>query len=66
MNLNEYMKKNKIKIDDMAKDLGITYMYLSNIKLGKRKPSKALAEKIELVTGGEITAEQLRGDHEKN
>ena len=60
MSLDEYMRLNDISLDHMAKQLGIAYMYVSALKRGVRRPSKDLALRIELITGGQVTMEELR------
>ena len=61
MTLREYMFRNRITCETMARQLGIHSMYLSAIKNNKRKPSLDLAIKIEMITGGEVTTNELRG-----
>lgn len=62
MELRDYMHFNKLSCPAMAKDLGIHAVYLSAIKNGKRKPGYELAMKIELLTGGQVTSKELRGN----
>jgi DNA-binding transcriptional regulator YdaS (Cro superfamily) len=66
MTLDEYIKANDMRMQDMANELGIAYMYLSSIRRRFRRPSRELANKIELMTGGQVTAEELRRRNEKN
>lgn len=61
MELRDYMHYNKITCEIMSKQLGIHCVYLNAIKNKKRKPSLELAEKIEILTGGEVTVKELRG-----
>lgn len=61
MTLREYMIANKITCAAMANDLNVHPMYLNSIKCGKRKPSVQLAIQIELISGGEVTVNDLRG-----
>lgn len=60
MELRDYMHFNRITIEQMAKQLAVHPMYLSSIKNKKRKPSEDLAEKIEILTGGEVTVKEIR------
>lgn len=64
MNINQYMKKYKMKNHDFAKFIGIAQGYLSQIRHGDRKPSRYLALIIESKTNGEIKAKDLRSDIE--
>lgn len=66
MTLDEYIKANDLRMQDMADQLNIAYMYLSSIRRRFRRPSRELAMKIELMTGGQVTAEELRRRYEKN
>lgn len=43
----------------MAKELGVSVNHFSLVVRGHRKPSVALAIKIEEVTRGEVTKEEL-------
>lgn len=61
MSLKDYLHFNDIKCVAMARQLGITGHYLRMIRLMKLKPSLELAEKIEIITGGEVTVKELRG-----
>ena len=51
MNYGKLIKKKRtelgIKQKEMAKDIGISTPYLSNIETNKKIPSKTLASKIE-------------------
>lgn len=44
----------------MADEFGVTPNHISNVAYGLKKPSKALAEAIELFTGGDVTRQELR------
>ena len=61
MNLKDYLHFNNITSAKMARNLNITGNYMRMIRLGRAIPSMALAEKIELLTGGEVTVKELRG-----
>lgn len=64
MELRDYMHFNRLTCMAMAKQLGIHDRYLSAIKNRVRKPSLELAEKIEILTGGEVSIKELRGKHD--
>lgn len=57
--LKEYLFYKGISITDFAKEVGASRNYISQISLGKLKPSKFLAKEIERLTNGEVTAEEL-------
>ena len=62
MHLMEYLKHNKIKpFGDSAflKELNIHKTYLGNIAKGIRRPSLAVAVKIESATGGAVSVSEL-------
>jgi len=44
----------------MAKELNITESYLSQIKTGLLMPGRKTARRIEVLTKGEVTFEELR------
>ena len=56
----EYLEKRKIKVPQVAKELGITVNQLYYIWNGDCRPNHANAEKISKYTNGELTVEQLR------
>jgi len=57
--LKEYLFYKEISITDFAKKLGASRNYISQISLGKAKPSKFLAKAIEIETNGEVTEAEL-------
>lgn len=61
MKLSDYLYFNKITCESMSKQLGVGANYIRTIKRGKAIPSLELAEKIEILTGGEVTVKELRG-----
>ena len=61
MKLGDYLHFNKITCESMRKQLGIGANYLRTIKRGEAVPSLELAERIEILTGGEVTVKELRG-----
>ena len=50
-NIDQYMIHNKLDGKKLAGKLGISESYMSLLRLGKRRPSPDLAQKIEKVTG---------------
>jgi len=59
MDLNQYLKKNKIGVYEFAKDIGISYALLFMIRKGKKKVPDYVAEKIENLTNGVVTKNDL-------
>ena len=63
MNLKEYFKDEPYGAKkEMAEFLGITPTWLGLLLKKKRKPSPALAKRIEQATQGLVTAKELRPD----
>jgi DNA-binding transcriptional regulator YdaS (Cro superfamily) len=62
MKLADYIYFKRIKLKDLARELEITPVYLRFIKNGRYKPSKKLALKIEIFTGGAVKMHELRGE----
>lgn len=65
MNLREYLFKNKMTASEMARKLGINANYFRLIKNKRMRPGYELALKMELLTGGEVTISELRGNDEQ-
>lgn len=61
MDLDSYLKKIKpiMSAAHFAAVLGITDMHLSRIRTKKSFPSRALAMKVEDVTKGAVTSEEM-------
>lgn len=59
MELKNYLQESKISQRTFSKSLGIHYMHLSNIIRKERRPSVALALKIEQATAGAVTRLEL-------
>lgn len=55
MTIREFLAKNNLKVYEMAKDIGITDTYLSQISRGKVFPSKRLMQDIQSYTDGAVT-----------
>jgi len=49
--IDGYLKHTKTTAKQLAERLGISDSYMSMLRLGKRRPSPQLAQKIEAVTG---------------
>jgi len=61
-----YLFRHDIPIKKCAGDLGISTSYLYQLLKKERKPSLALAIKIEKYTNGEVTTSELIGIEEEN
>ena len=59
MNLEEYLRFNNIKQHIFAKSIGVSQGHINSMIKGRRKPSVALAKKIEKATSGEISVVEL-------
>lgn len=64
--MKNYLFKYDIPIKQCAGDLGISTSYLYQLLKNERKPSLALAIKIEKYTDGEVTAAELMGVEEES
>lgn len=63
MNLKSYFKLHPLGAKKkMAEKLGITPTWMGLLIKRSRKPSAALAKRIERATDGEVTAAELRPD----
>jgi DNA-binding transcriptional regulator YdaS (Cro superfamily) len=60
--LKEYLFFKRRSISSFADEVQINRSYMTRIVNRNIKPSRFLAKEIERATGGEITAEYLRGD----
>lgn len=56
LNLRLFRKKEKLKLEDLAKKSGISTSFLSNIEKGSRKPTLETIEKIANALGIGIAA----------
>lgn len=61
MSLNEYLEKENISITAFAKKIGYTRQTVAAIISKSRVASKAICVVIELVTDGQVTAQDLHG-----
>jgi DNA-binding transcriptional regulator YdaS (Cro superfamily) len=60
MMLKEWLFRNDMKASSFARELGITPSYFFLVKNRKIIPGLQLAKQIELITGGQVTAIELR------
>lgn len=65
MHLKKYLRKQKIRYRDFAEELGIAEQSMKNIVACSRRPGLLLALKIEKMTNGQVTPQQLVEDFEK-
>lgn len=65
MKLKKYLRKHKIIYRSFAQELGIAEQSLKTIMAGIRRPGLDLCLKIQKLTNGEITPQQLVEDFEK-
>ena len=56
MTLSEYIKGSEGSQSDLARRIGVSRSYLSEIVSGAKTPSLAVAVKIEEETGGTVVA----------
>jgi len=59
MKLTEYLKKHPVGLHGIARKCDCSIAMLSMINTGKRRPSPALALKIEAATNGEVPRDML-------
>ena len=59
MKLDEYLFKTKTSKKDFAEKVGISRGYLQHILSGLKNPSVKLARKIEEMTGGKVSKEEV-------
>ena len=62
MNLNEYLKSNKIKGKDFAPKIGVSQSYLTLIRQGKRWPRPKILRRIITVTNGQVMPNDIAGN----
>lgn len=66
MDLREYLFRQRISVTDFAKLIGCSRAYISKIVNDQIRPGKRLAKDIELITNGEVTAEELLKGKKEN
>ena len=64
MELKPWLKKNKMSLLDLSKQIDASYSYLTKLSAGTRRCSINLAMMIEEFTKGEVTKEDLLFEQE--
>lgn len=59
--MREWRKSNNLTLQNFAERVQVSYSQIARIETGKSKPSPAVADRIEAVTGGEVSAARLLG-----
>ena len=59
MDLKTYCKVENIKFNELARKLGLSAPFITQIIKGDRRPSPEIAQKIEEKTGGQVTRMEL-------
>jgi len=59
MKLLDYLKKHKLTHENFADMVGVKRPFITNILNGKKNPSAALVNNIQLVTKGAVTFKDL-------
>jgi len=54
--LDKHLRDTKTPALHLARQVGISAPYLCDLRYGRRKPSPAVAERIEDATGGAVPA----------
>lgn len=62
MKIKDYLYFNRIYASEFAKMVEITPTYMRHICNRKIIPSKKIAKRIELLTGGEVSVEDIMGE----
>lgn len=58
-NLETWQTENKVSNKHLSQIVGVHTSLITHIKKGRRKPSPALALRIEQATGGAVTLREL-------
>ena len=59
MRLKEYLDKENLTIRAFASIVGISGCYVHNLLSGRKNPSLPLAKRINIVTKGKVSIEEL-------
>lgn len=59
MDLREYLFYKRISVAEFSRIIDYSRIHISEIVLGRRKPSPRLAKIISKATNGEVTVEEL-------
>lgn len=60
MKLRDYLHFNRLTARKFADILGISHNHLRAVNRGQFSPSVELAQKIEIMTGGQVTVAEMR------
>lgn len=66
MELRDYFYYEKVRVNDLAKRVGISLASMSKITHKRSKPSIPIARVIEWETGGKVTAMELLKEKNMN
>lgn len=61
MTLGEYLKSEGINQADFGKKIGLSGASVSRLKRGQQWPDKDTVRRIEMATGGQVTANDFAG-----
>jgi post-segregation antitoxin (ccd killing protein)/DNA-binding XRE family transcriptional regulator len=61
MNLADWRAHRKLTLREVAEAVGVTAMSVSRIEKGTQRPSPQIAQKIDTLTNGQVTAASLLG-----
>jgi len=62
MRLNEYARINRLRQQDLADQLGVTQATVSRLMSNKIAPSLKMAQKVEILTSGQVRAQDWYAD----
>jgi len=65
MNLKDYFAKYRVSKEEFAVRVGISFGAIANYLRGYRRPTQAIAQRIERETGGRVTVMTLRGKDDR-
>jgi transcriptional regulator with XRE-family HTH domain len=60
MELKEYLNQNDISVLDFSEEIGISFSAVYGYLMGRGRPTRANAQKIEKATRGIVTAKEMR------
>lgn len=61
MKLREWLKENKMTLDDFAKKIGVTHVHVSRWQNGRYFPHNKNFRKIHKATGGQVCPNDFYG-----
>jgi DNA-binding XRE family transcriptional regulator len=59
MNFKDFISRTDRTHDQIAQQLGCSRATITSIAIGRRKPSLSLCRRILIVSGGQVTADEL-------